>query len=73
MVCIVVFVFVKFCIFEMVDVLFYDEGICVVGVDWFISLLSVIKVMFYKYYGLKECFISDYVDYWYCLLVDEFV
>lgn len=48
-------------ILETATVLFYDEGIRVVGVDRLISASEVTKATFYKHYGSKDNLVAAYV------------
>lgn len=45
------------------DVLFYAEGIRVVGVDRLISESNVTKATFYKHYGSKDRVVAAYIGY----------
>ena len=52
-------------ILQLVNVLFYEEGIRSVGVDRIISSASVTKATFYKHYRAKDNLIVEYMAYRY--------
>ena len=49
-------------ILETADLLFYGDGIRVVGIDRLISESSVTKATFYKHYGSKDRLILQYIE-----------